>query len=140
MKKSAIRIAIGVAALCLLGILLRVLTSGPTVAAMRDTGVEKQADSDPVVVACPGRVEGRSDTIAVGAATDGVVQAVHVREGDIVAKGAVLAEIGCSDIQSSLSVAQAEAESVRQARAHLLQAAGRKSAKQRHRRPRLLAQ
>lgn len=120
MKKSALRIVIGVAALCLLGVSLWLLTYSPTVSAMRETSVQKQANADSVVVACPGRVEGRSDTIAVGAATDGVVQAVHVREGDIVAKGAVLAEIGCSDLQSSLAVAQAEAESVRQARAHLL--------------------
>lgn len=120
MKKSALRIAIGVGVLCLLAILYRVLSSGPTVSAMRETAVNRQAGADPVVVACPGRVEGRSDTIEVGAATDGVVQAVQVREGETVAKGAVLAEIGCSDLQSSLSVAQAEAESVRQARAHLL--------------------
>jgi multidrug resistance efflux pump len=73
-----------------------------------------------VVVACPGRIEGRSDTVEVGAATDGVVQAVHVREGQNVKAGETLAEIGCSDLSSALRVSQAEAESVRQARARLL--------------------
>jgi HlyD family secretion protein len=120
MKKSAFRIAIGVAALCLVGFLFHGLTSSPTVSAMRAVVADRQADADRVVVACPGRVEGRSDTISIGAATDGVVQAVHVREGDIVAKGTVLAEIGCSDLHSSLAVARAEAESVRQARGRLL--------------------
>ncbi len=120
MKKSALRIAIGAAALCLVGVVVWLMTSSPTVSAMRETSMQRQSDADAVVVACPGRVEGRSDTIAVGAAADGVVQAVHVREGETVAKGTVLAEIGCSDLQSSLAVAQAEAESVRQARARLL--------------------
>jgi len=120
MKKSAIRISIGLVGLCLIGLLVRVLTSSPSVSAMHVTPAEKRADADSVVVACPGRVEGRTETIEVGAATDGVVQSVHVREGETVEQGTVLAEIGCSDLGSALSVAQAEAESVKQAREHLL--------------------
>ena len=120
MKKSALRIAIGLAAICLIGIaLVRWLTLSPTVSAMHP-GTEKRVDGESVVVACPGRVEGRSDTIEVGAATDGVVQAVHVHEGQTVEQGAPLAEIGCSDLGSALKVAQAEAESVRQGRARLM--------------------
>jgi HlyD family secretion protein len=71
-------------------------------------------------VACPGRIEGRSETIAVGAAVDGIVQAIHVREGQRVYRGQPLAEIGCSDLEASLKVALAEADSLRQARVRLL--------------------
>ncbi|MDQ2841996.1 MAG: efflux RND transporter periplasmic adaptor subunit [Acidobacteriota bacterium] len=120
MKKSVLRVAVGVAGLFLIGLLVRMLTSSPTVSAMHEWTAEKRSDSEAVVVACPGRIEGHTDTIAVGAAADGVVQAIHVHEGETVAQGAVLAEIGCSDLHSALSVAQAEAESVRQARARLL--------------------
>jgi multidrug resistance efflux pump len=120
MKKSAIRITIGVAALCAIAVMAKMLTSSPSVSAMRDTQFDRQQDAGQVVVACPGRIEGRSDTIAVGAATDGVVQSVQVREGQKVDKGAVLAEIGCSDLQSALAIARSEAESVKQARARLL--------------------
>ena len=120
MKKRAIRVTIGLAFLCLIVFLVRGLVSGPTVSAMREGFSSGRGDADRIAAACPGRVEGRTDTIAVGAATDGIVQSVRVREGEKVAKGAPLAEIGCSDLRSSLGVAEAEAESVRQARARLL--------------------
>ncbi len=120
MKKRAIRVTIGLAFLCLVGFLVRGLVSGPTVSAMREGLTNGRGDADRIAVACPGRIEGRTDTIAVGAATDGIVQSVRVHEGEKVAKGAALAEIGCSDLHSSLGVAEAEAESVRQARARLL--------------------
>jgi len=119
MKKRALRIALGLIALCLAAVLARVITSGPTVSAMHPT-VERANEMDSIVVACPGRIEGRSDTVEVGAATDGIVQSVKVHEGQRVTEGSTLAEIGCSDLASALKVAQAEAESVRQARARLL--------------------
>ncbi len=120
LKKSSIRIVIGLAVICLIGFLVRMMTSSPTVAAMHDAPAAKQSDLGAVIVACPGRIEGRSDTIKVGAATDGVVQAVHVHEGETVTAGQPLAEIGCSDLQSALSVSEAEAESVKQGRARLM--------------------
>jgi HlyD family secretion protein len=119
MRRSALRITIGLVGLSLIGLLIRALISSPTVSAMHEH-TAKSADTDSVVVACPGRIEGRSDTVEVGAASDGVVQAVRVREGDRVKAGQLLAEIGCSDLESALRVAQAEAESVRQGRARLL--------------------
>jgi len=119
MKRRALRIAIGLVVLSSIGLLIRALTSGPTVSAMRTEAV-KSPENDSVLVACPGRIEGRSDTVEVGAAADGVVQSIHVREGQKVKAGDTLAEIGCSDLQSALRVSQAEAESVRQARARLL--------------------
>jgi HlyD family secretion protein len=110
---------IGLIGLCLIGLLIRAFTPSPTVSAMPGVA-SKSPDTDSVVVACPGRIEGRGDTVEVGAATDGVVQSVRVREGQKVNAGEPLAEIGCSDLSSALRVAQAEAESVRQARARLL--------------------
>jgi len=75
---------------------------------------------DAVAVACPGRIEGMSDLISVGAAIDGVIQTIHVKEGQQVQEGAVLAEIGCNDLQSSLLTARAELESLKQVRVRLL--------------------
>src|SRR5262245_34802412 len=37
-----------------------------------------------VVLASPGRIEARSDTVEVGAAIDGVIQTVYVNEGQAV--------------------------------------------------------
>ncbi|HLJ15781.1 MAG TPA: efflux RND transporter periplasmic adaptor subunit [Bryobacteraceae bacterium] len=87
---------------------------------------EKQhlADSrpslDPVSLACPGRIEGESDTIHVGAAIDGVIRTIRVKEGEKVVKGQVLAELECADLKSALQIAQAEADSLQQSRARLL--------------------
>jgi HlyD family secretion protein len=79
------------------------------------------ADSSPkVLFACQGRVEGRSETIEVGAATDGVVTAVHVKEGRQVRRGDLLAEIGCEDLKASLLEAQATVESARQVKVRLV--------------------
>jgi HlyD family secretion protein len=73
------------------------------------------------LVACPGRVEGQTRTISVGAAIDGLVESVRVHEGDTVAKGQILAQIGCSDLRSALQVSKAEAEGLEHARARLIQ-------------------
>ncbi|MBI4903070.1 MAG: efflux RND transporter periplasmic adaptor subunit [Acidobacteria bacterium] len=78
------------------------------------------AGSRPVILASPGRIEGRSDTIEVGAAIEGVVAAVHVKEGQRVFRDAVLAEIGCPDLRASLHTAFAVVDSSRQVRARLL--------------------
>lgn len=73
-----------------------------------------------IALASPGRLEGRSEAIQVGAATDGVVQAVHVREGQRVVSGQVLVEIACDDLKAALLASTAEVESIRQGRARLL--------------------
>lgn len=73
-----------------------------------------------VSLACQGRVEGRTETVEVGAAADGVIQTAFVKEGDKVSKGARLAEIGCPDLQSALSEAVSQVESFRQVRVRLL--------------------
>jgi multidrug resistance efflux pump len=73
----------------------------------------------PVALACPGRIEGRSDVVNVGAAIDGVVRAVHVKEGQTVHQGQVLAELGCDDLQSALQVATANRDSLKEVRTRL---------------------
>jgi|SRR5579862_1376376 len=73
-----------------------------------------------VSVASPGRIEAQSDSIAVGSAIDGVVRSILVREGEKVARGQVLAELDCRELEASLGVVRAEAESLRQVRERLL--------------------
>src|SRR6266404_6432936 len=76
-----------------------------------------------VVFASPGRVEGASETTQVGAAADGVLKAVYVKEGQLVKRGTLLGEIACDDLQPALQTAMAEADSARQSRARLLRGA-----------------
>lgn len=73
-----------------------------------------------VVLASPGRIEGLSDTIEVGAAIDGIVSEVKVKEGQRVKRGRVLAEIDCPDLRASLEAAKQSVASFRQVRARLL--------------------
>jgi len=73
-----------------------------------------------VLLASPGRVEGYGETISLGAATDGIVKTVFVTDGQKVAKGTVLAVIGCEDIKEEMDQAKAKAVSAQQARIRLL--------------------
>jgi len=73
-----------------------------------------------VVLASPGRIEGKSDVVEVGAGIDGVIQSIQVKEGQKVVRGQLLAELDCREIQSSLPLAKSEAESFRQVRVRLL--------------------
>ena len=73
-----------------------------------------------VVLASPGRIEGRTETVPVGAGADGVVKQVFVSEGQDVQRGQKLAEIDCPDLQASLQAANAEAESARQTKERIL--------------------
>jgi HlyD family secretion protein len=80
-------------------------------------------DVSEVVFAAPGRIEGLSDTIDVGAAADGVLKAVYVTEDQFVKKGTLLGEIACDDLQAALHASLADAEAARQARLRLLRGA-----------------
>src|SRR6266576_1526772 len=76
-----------------------------------------------VVFASPGRVEGASETTQVGAAADGVLKSVYVKEGQFVKRGTLLGEIACDELQASLQTAIAEADSARQTRTRILRGA-----------------
>jgi HlyD family secretion protein len=73
-----------------------------------------------IVLACPGRVEGKSDVINVGAGADGVLTALLVHEGQQVRAGQVMALIDCREIASQIDEARALAEKARQNRLRLL--------------------
>jgi HlyD family secretion protein len=73
-----------------------------------------------IVLASPGRVEGQSDVINVGAGADGVLKAVLVQEGQQVRAGQVIALIACREIESQIDEARALAERARQNRLRLL--------------------
>jgi HlyD family secretion protein len=81
---------------------------------------QKAAPGSQVLLASPGRVEGQGETTSLGAATDGIVKAVLVTNGQKVTKGAVLAVIGCDDLKAEIDQAKAGAESAQQARIRVL--------------------
>jgi HlyD family secretion protein len=106
-------------ALCAITIVLEFLACSDS----RPLSPEKSKPAaDPVILACEGRVEGNTDTANVGAAADGVIEKVYVKEGDQVPMGTIMAEIGCEDVEADLRQANSMAESVRQARVRLLRA------------------
>jgi multidrug resistance efflux pump len=78
------------------------------------------SDVSEVIFAAPGRVEGLSDTIEVGAAADGVLKTISVTEDQFVKKGTLMGEIACDDLQAALKTSLAEADAARQARVRLL--------------------
>jgi multidrug resistance efflux pump len=51
-----------------------------------------------IVAAAPGRLEGATETTALGSSASGVIEQILVRQGDQVAKGQLLARIECNDI------------------------------------------
>jgi multidrug resistance efflux pump len=73
-----------------------------------------------VALASPGRVEGASEAIELGAGLDGVIAELRVREGDRVQKGDTLAVIDRRELAAELRGARAAADAMRQARARLL--------------------
>lgn len=86
-------------------------------------GIPSKGATATVAFASPGRVEGASETTQVGAAADGILKAVYVKEGQFVKKGTLLGEIACDDLQPSLQTSIAEADGARQARTRLLRGA-----------------
>ncbi|HEY4426307.1 MAG TPA: efflux RND transporter periplasmic adaptor subunit [Pyrinomonadaceae bacterium] len=89
-----------------------------TVAA--DEQNQNQKAHDDVVLASPGRVEGQSDIINVGAGADGVLTSILVQEGQQVRAGQVIALIDCREIESQINEARALAERASQNRLRLL--------------------
>src|SRR2546426_102363 len=86
-------------------------------------GIHSDSATATVVFASPGRVEGASETTQVGAAADGILKAVYVKEGQLVTRGTLLGEIGCDELQASLQTAIAEADGARQTRIRILRGA-----------------
>ena len=114
----------------LVGLVLLVLTAGIVFFgtprhrnSVQAHGIFPADTGGSVVFASPGRVEGASETSQVGAAADGILKAVYVKEGQFVKRGTLLGEIACDDLKPALQTATAEAEAARQARVRLLRGA-----------------
>jgi HlyD family secretion protein len=86
-------------------------------------GILSESAAAAVAFASPGRVEGASETTQVGAAADGVLKAVYVKEDQFVKRGTLLGEIACDELQASLQTATAEADVARQTRTRILRGA-----------------
>lgn len=91
-----------------------------TVARVESQSQKGTKVQDEIVLACPGRVEGQSDVINVGAGADGVLTAVLVQEGQQVRAGQVIALVNCREIESQIDEARALAEKARQNRLRLM--------------------
>ena len=116
-----VRIIVGLSCLLVLAVVIYSFIPRASASAHMNTPAPPPAQPvRAVAVASPGRIEGLSELVSVGAAIDGVVQKIYVKEGQLVKQGDVLAEIECNDLRAALRVAQSEAESLTQARARLL--------------------
>lgn len=69
-----------------------------------------------IILSAPGRVEGASETIEVGAQMDGVVRTILVQEGQFVKKGTRVAEMHCPELPAELAHAEAQVQQARHVR------------------------
>jgi len=117
------RWAIGGSAIFLVILAVAFLGSTRSRNSVQARGTPSDSAAGTVAFASPGRVEGASETTQVGAAADGILKAVYVKEDQFVKRGALLGEIACDDLQASLQTAMAEADGARQTRTRLLRGA-----------------
>lgn len=117
------RWVIGVSAIVLVIVVVAFVGTTRNRNSVQARGIGSDNAAATVVFASPGRVEGASETTQVGAAADGILKAVYVKEGQYVKRGTLLGEIGCDDLQASLQTAIAEADGARQARTRILRGA-----------------
>lgn len=106
-KKISASIVLGLALLIAVGSLFRNHTvsasaSGPALATNGSNGASRAP-----VVAGLGVVEPRNGTVDVAALMPGVLAAIHVKEGDRVRKGDLLAELVNEDLKARLAQAEA---------------------------------
>jgi multidrug resistance efflux pump len=69
---------------------------------------ETEGSRAKTVAAAPGRIEGSSDMISIGASISGTVERVDVRQGDHVKAGQTLVRIVCDDWKARLALRIAE--------------------------------
>lgn len=69
-----------------------------------------QAGEPKVVAAAPGRIEGSSDMISIGASINGIVERVEVQQGDRVTSGQTVIRIVCRDLRARLALKVSERE------------------------------
>lgn len=117
-RVTTVLLALVVAVVALYSMLSRAGASAHT-ADMPPQGAPEPSPSPAIALASPGRIEARSDLVNVGAAIDGVVKTIYVTEGEAVKRGAILADLACDDLKSSLQVAMANRDSLNEARMRL---------------------
>jgi multidrug resistance efflux pump len=117
------RWAIGGSAVFLVTVVVVFLGSTRNRNSVQARGIPSDSAAATVAFASPGRVEGASETTQVGAAADGILKAVYVKEDQFVRRGTLLGEIACDDLQAILQTAIAEADGARQTRTRLLRGA-----------------
>src|SRR6266478_3839484 len=117
------RWAIGGSAVFLVTVVVAFLGSTRNRNSVQARGIPSDSAAATVAFASPGRVEGSSETTQVGAAADGILKAVYVKEDQFVRRGTLLGEIACDDLQAILQTAIAEADGARQTRTRLLRGA-----------------
>ncbi len=101
----------------LLVVFTRSIRHNSSVAAANEA---RQTDAtSQVVLSAPGRIEGLTEVVEVGAGVGGVLGAVNVTEGQHVQAGAILARIDRADLEADLQAANDALESARQSRALL---------------------
>jgi len=71
---------------------------------------ENESAHPKVAAAAPGRIEGSSDMISIGASINGIVERVEAHQGDHVVAGQVLLRIVCDDQKARLALRIAEHE------------------------------
>ena len=117
------RWGIGGSAIFLVTVAVAFLGSTRNRNSVQARGIPSDSATATVAFASPGRVEGASETTQVGAAADGILKAVYVKEDQLVKRGTLLGEIACDDLQASLQTTIAEADGARQTRTRLLRGA-----------------
>src|SRR5213594_4934640 len=117
------RWAIGASATFLVIVAVVFLGSTRNKNSVQARGIPSDSVTATVAFASPGRVEGASETTQVGAAADGILKTVYVKEGQRVKRGTLLGEIACDELQASLQTAIAEADGARQTRTRILRGA-----------------
>ena len=78
------------------------------------------ASPERVVLAAPGRIEGLTEVVDIGAGVDGVVADIPVKEGQWVESGTVVAQIDRPDLQAEVRAANDALESARQSRIRIV--------------------
>src|SRR5437879_194014 len=117
------RWGIGGSAIVLVTVAVAFLGSTRNRNSVQALGISSNNTTGAVAFASPGRVEGASETTQVGAAADGILKAVYVKEGQYVKRGTLLGEIACDELQAGLQTAIAEADGARQTRTRILRGA-----------------
>ena len=78
-----------------------------------DISDRPRASRPKVMAAAPGRIEGSSDMISIGASINGTVERVEAHQGDRVTSGQTLIRIVCNDLKARLALKLAEREAQR---------------------------